>query len=479
MEPFSKTINIILSSALILVGCSPILPTVKLPTSTIQTDQTGTVTPTIKPFQTLIPESTPTPSSAPGIEFSTSDAKGQKVIFWHPWVGKRGKIIEQMALEYNLSNPYDIQVEPRDWGGEDALVGGLSSSIQDPPSLVVLPPEYRIAFEQQGLSFLDLADYINQTSAEIGMTGIQDYPDTLLQPVKTETKLFGLPASGDTRVMIYNKTWGKILGFDQAPTNWDGFVEQACAAAQVNNKLSDRRLRGTGGWLIDRSPESALGWIHAFGAPVPYTSEVKTTYSSPAYQKVFSQLLSLRLNGCAWVGKNPNSDFYFSDRLALFITTRLSDAESFGKSMTATKTMDQWEILSFPGNVGSDNWLAEMDYYFIPSTDNNQQLASWLFLKWISAPEQELRLSLSDGLLPARKITWDVVLKANQFPTQQVEWMTKTPNPLSSPYQPEWLIGKAVLADGFRQIMESSSTEENLSEILAGMDSFAQELENK
>ncbi len=479
MKPKSNIIFGILISVTILLGCSPVIPGALVPSPTVKVGQTENVPPTAVLFPTLIPKATPTTPPATDFQYSTSKVIGKKVIFWHPWVGKRGKIIEQMALEYNLSNPYDIQVEPRHWGGEEALIAGFTSSIQDPPSLVVLPPEYRFAFTEMGLAFQDLSTYIDQSSSEIGMTGIQDYPDTLLQPVKTETKIYGIPAAGDTRVMVYNKTWAKILGFDQSPTNWAGFVEQACAAAQVNNKLSDRRLRGTGGWLIDLAPDTALAWIHALGAPIPFSSETKTTYASPAYQKVFSDLVTLRLNGCAWVGKNPNSEFYFSDRLALFMTMRISDATSLESTMTTKKSMDQWEILSFPGNQDPDTWLADMDYFFIPTTDDDQQLAAWLFLKWLSAPEQELRLSLSDGLLPARKITWDVVLKANQLPSQQTDWMTKTQNPVPGPYLSEWLIGKSVLADGFRQIMESSTTEENLPAILAGMESFTQELENK
>lgn len=479
MKLTSKIIFVIFISAIILFGCVPIVPGTQIPTASVTLDKVKTITPTTISFPTLIPKTTSTSPPAIGIKYSTSLAVGQKVVFWHPWVGKRGKIIEQMALEYNLSNPYDIQVDLRHWGGEEALIEGLSASVQDPPSMVVLPPQYRFAFTEMGLPFQDLSTYIDQSSPEIGMIGIQDYPEALIQPVKMETNIFGLPAAGDTTVMVYNKTWAKILGFDQSPTNWDGFIDQACAAAQANNKLSDRRLHGTGGWLIDLAPETALTWIHSLGAPIPYSSEVKTSYSNPAYQKVFGDLLTLRQKGCAWVGKNPNSDFYFSDRLALFITMRISDASSFERSMTAKKSMDQWEILSFPGNQQPTSWMADMDYFFIPKTDANQQLAAWLFLKWLSAPEQELRLSLSDGLLPARKITWDVVLKAKQFPTQQIDWMSKTQNPVSGPYQPEWLIGKAVLTDGFRQIMASNTTVENLPGILAGMDSFAQELETK
>jgi ABC-type glycerol-3-phosphate transport system substrate-binding protein len=418
-------------------------------------------------------------TSTPDTRFISSDAVGLKVIFWHPWVGQRGKIIDQMALEYNLSNPYDIQVEPRHWGGEEALVEGLAASIQDPPSLVVLPPEYRAGFTELGLPFQDLTPLVQHSSPEIGMNGLSDYHETLLQPIMEGVQIFGLPAAGNTRVMAYNKTWAKLLGFNESPTTWQEFRDQSCAAAKANNRLVDRKLRGTGGWLIDLSPDTSLAWFHSFGKPILYGGADAAADTFTVYQTVFENIKSLSLEGCAWNGRSPYPDMYFADRLALFVTIPISEASAFRKTLTATKSTDEWEILSFPGESVTDTWLADMDYYYLTATEYPNQLAAWFFLKWLSTPEQELRLALSDGMLPARKITWDVVIKADQLPPQQIDWMTTHSLPMVSSYQSGWLNGKAILADGYRQIMQTNTTVEDIAGILKNMDAFAQEMENQ
>jgi ABC-type glycerol-3-phosphate transport system substrate-binding protein len=324
---------------------------------------------------------------------------------------------------------------------------------------------------------LDLLPMIEQTDPAIGFAHLDNYPDPMLMPMRNGETLLGLPATGDTHVLAYNQTWARELGYSDPPASWQQFMEQSCAAATTNNKLAG--VHGTGGWLIDFSSNSMLAWFHAFGAPIPFTDESQTTYVNPLFQKVFENLHTLSEKGCAWNGRNPSPDIYFSDRLALFVSIKASEIPAFAKSLSTAKVTDQWVILPYPGEETPSTWLAEMSYYSILAEDPKDQLAAWLFLHWLIEPERELRLALSDGRLPGRQITWDVMAKSGKVPVQMSTWMTGMSGMVNFPYQPGWLLGKAILGDGIRQIMLTNTTVADIPGILQQMDTFTKVMEEQ
>jgi multiple sugar transport system substrate-binding protein len=477
MNRFRITSVMIVLCAAVMTGCTGNVPSIKFPTL----NSLGTIIPTITPTITVAPTITNTPSptlpATPEIRIDPNDARDRKVIFWHPWVDARAKIIDQLALEYNLSNPYDIQVEPRHWGGPDALLDAMTGEISNPPALVVLPPEVRNGLTESGWAYLDLLPLIEEPEPAVGFPYLDDYTEPVLMPMRNGQQLFGLPAAGDAWVLAYNQTWGRILGFENPPANWQEFIAQSCEAAKTNNQLSG--VHGTGGWLVDPSPDSILAWMHAFDAPIPFTSEETTRFFNPDYQTVFENLRAIHEKGCTWFGRNPSPDLYFSDRLALFVSIRVSDIPEFATSLSTAKVTDQWLIIPYPGPQTPSTWLADYSYYSIVAREPKDQLAAWLFLRWLIEPERELRLALSDGRLPGRQLTWDVMARSGKIPVQQTRWMSNVDGMRPYPFQPGWLLGKAILGDGIRQILKTSSTVDNIPAILQQMDTFSQVMESQ
>ena len=85
----------------------------------------------------------------------------------------------------------------------------------------------------------------------------QEYWDNLSR----NGSLIGIPAQRDATILLYNQSWAKSLGFNSAPVTFDEFIAQTKAAFDANIYHQEKTMRGTGGWLIDIHPETALAFM--------------------------------------------------------------------------------------------------------------------------------------------------------------------------------------------------------------------------
>ncbi len=395
-------------------------------------------------------------------------------MFWHPWVGERAKVLNQMVLEYNLSNPQDIIVELTGWGSEMELINNLASSSQKPPHMVVLSPEY---LGDGLIPSRDLSRYFNQPPDQLGWSDWKSISENLLIPVRSADEVIGLPARLDAMVMVYNKTWAEELGFEKSPVTWQDFEELNCAAARQNNKNSDRKYHGTGGWIINDSPSSLLTWFTQYGILLPDSStEKEFRFEDAEVERIFTRIRGISGSGCAWDARNPNLDIYFRDRYAIFISLPLSQLDELQSSLQAAKSKDEWGIISFPADKPQISWMPVAEYYAITPSSDGQEMAAWLFLRWLMAPEQELRLAMSEGTIPANQLSRDAMTKVDILPEQQRSWLSQLDEPAIIPSLPSWLERKRILQDGFNQIIQANTAQEQITIILKSMDAFFEEI---
>jgi ABC-type glycerol-3-phosphate transport system substrate-binding protein len=115
-------------------------------------------------------------------------------------------------------------------------------------------------------------------------------------------------------------------------------------------------------------------------------------------------------------------------------------------------------------------------YYAIMPSSDGQEMAAWLFLRWMMAPEQELRLAMSEGTIPANQLSREAMTKVDILPEQQRLWLSQLDEPAIIPSLPSWLERKRVLQDGFNQVIQANTTQEQITIILQSMDAFFEEI---
>lgn len=450
----------------------------------------GTASPTPEPtIQIEIstpffpPTYTPAPSATSDQRFQLYKAQGQTVTLWHPWTGVRGTALAQMVTAYNRENPHKIHVKLQAWGSADSLLAGLSSAQADGgdvPNLVVLAPEViQGTISSPDGSLLDLRPYLYAAESDISSAIADEMPAGILLPVRAGERIYGLPAVTDSPILIYNRSWAKELGFQADPITPTDFKQQLCAAATSNNHSKDRSTRGTGGWLEDTSLMADLGWLSGYTDTLPFTSDGTEDFSSAAIEQTLAELKDLSATGCTWTGRNPIPLEYFTERKALMISLPASQVQSFWIATQAAQFTDNWAVLSYPSEQNTTSWTAFTSYYSILRSAPEQDLAAWLVLRWLTDPENETRLALSDGSLPVSQTGWKKVQSAGTLPVPLAGWMAGRDEPQASPYLKRWSLAGMVLSDGFKQVLQSNVTADQIPEITGNMQNFLEEMEKQ
>ncbi len=145
---------------------------------------------------------------------------------------------------------------------------------------------------------------------------------------------------------------------------------------------------------------------------------------------------------------------YFSGRQALIISATLPDLLELEETMSSAKNADEWIILPYPGEEKSAPVILSGLSYGISKSSPNNELASWLFLRWLMLPRNQVRLAEAAGSIPP---TSEGVNLITSFGDQHAWWKDAqklVPEALILPASSNWQQIRPVLEDGFWQMLQ-------------------------
>ncbi|MFN3741819.1 MAG: extracellular solute-binding protein [Anaerolineales bacterium] len=443
--------NLLLVGLLLLTGC-----------------QTGT--PPLSPTPQIIPPTSPIPAASPTpIPISTipvtPDALGGLIIeLWHPWQGALGHLIENQVGAFNAGNPWGIQVRTRAFHGLAELQATLREGHKggEHPDIAILLSEQAVQWAESE-SLVDLSTYIHDPVYGLRQDEIADlYPPLWAQDARGRQH-WGMPAQRSARLMLYNQSWARELGFSTPPASPDEFRQQTCAAARALGN-------GHGGWYLDTHPITALSWIYTFKGDIVEGNDYH--FLQPANLSALTFLKTAFDDGCSWRDLKIDPIQAFSTRQALLITLGMEDLPKIERAFASQGNQDRWKVIGFPGSV---SFVAYGTSYALFKTAEANQLAGWLFIRWMLRAENQAAMVKSSGFLPltrsARQFladyagehpAWDAAVKL-------LESARPAPT-LSSWERTKWMLG-----DGFEEIFRLGLESGQIPLILAELDRAVRE----
>jgi multiple sugar transport system substrate-binding protein len=345
---------------------------------------------------------TPIPSATIPVELSS--LKGSEIRIIHPWSGESAVVVRDLISQFNKGNVWGIKV--------DEVVGGSTSETarmfvenmktSDAMNIVVVPPEYLAGWSADG-TIIDLTSHISNPEWGIQTSEKDDFLPQSWTSSTIENKQIGIPTQINLQFLVYNRTWANELGFSTAPQTQDEFKEQVCAAAHANNFDNIKENDGTGGWIINSSSQTILSWINAFNGSKAWTSDSKIVLNQDETGEAFTYLRSLFVNGCAWNSRVASPFNYFADRQTLAFSATLPDLMELEETLAFNKKTDEWLILPYPGKTNPSPVIMTGLSYGISKTNPTDELASWLFLRWMMLPRHQARLAEASGSIPAAR----------------------------------------------------------------------------
>jgi multiple sugar transport system substrate-binding protein len=433
---------------LILASCAPtVTPEAEKPTSPV----------VISPTRTAIPENTPTPTPIPSLEIDPEDLSGIIVRFAHPWIGEPAQQLEDIAREFSKTNPWEIRVEVIPHGGETALVDALQTYFNagETPGLIAAHP-YLLSGIADDLNLVDLRDYFDDPDWGFSADEQADILPVFLAPFSSNDQIWGLPLAPQATVLFYNRTWGEALGFSEPPTNFDTFRAQTCDAAFANWRDDNPDTDGTGGWMINLDPTVLASWYYAFDGVIPGDSI--PSFNHEIGQETFNYLREIKIEGCTWFARQPDPYWYFANRYALLVAAKSEQIPIQASWMDVLGSEDEWDVIGFPGVMG-ESIVVDGPGLLVTAGSPEEQLAAWLFAKYLLEPEVQAAFVQSLFTLPVRPSAMALL---TDFETEYPQWAQAAALVESAsalPVTDAWGVAQWVLQDAVFRILQAESAD--------------------
>lgn len=425
------------------------------------------------------PSATSKPTAIPGSKLGVGpDAlKGTTLSVWHGLDGESGALFNQMAAEFSLTNSWGIKVEATPQKNMAQLAQAVDAALQGPehPDLVLALPEHAQGWDAQG-AVIDLAPYLANSEFGLSLSETQDIPAIFLQQDLLDGKQLGVPALRTARVLFYNVSFAKELGFNTPPQSADDFKKQACAANASWKTDKDQTNDGYGGWVLDNAmvdpaaPWTAYAWLRASGGDI--YADGKYTFATSDNQAALDFLGTLRSDSCAWLSTAQSNAEALAGRKALFAAGSLDELNEFRNAFAGSP--DQWTLIAFPGK--SPAIVAYGPDYIILKSSQARQLAAWLFVRWMLSPENQARWVRQAGLFPMRISAIDLLANLRSANPQWAAAVDLLPQARIYPQAASWPKARLVLGDGFFNLFQFDVSPDKIKATLEEMDNTLADL---
>lgn len=482
-------IVLVLVMLLLVTACTPDLGSTS--EKTLTQTSTGTATQLIAtrtPFATRQVSSTATSTVTPTAPVSllgvqAEDLQGQKIQFWHPYQAEKEILLLDLITEFNKINPWGIQVLSESLAGLGELDEQVQRALQsdDLPDLLAAYNYEALNWDAQGARFVNQAMYLQDplwgmTNAEVEAF----YPAIWQQDVgplgwQETGKRMGMPWFRNGLALFYNRTWARELGYQTIPETFEALQKQACAASQANRKDETQENDGSGGYMVSTSPSLLPTWILAFGGALT-SREGDYQFNTPQAIQALESLRGLFDSGCAWTTPDAIPLQAAIDRKALFFTAEVTLLGDFDARLGQDDSADEWLVIPFPAITESPLVVYGPALWISYSTPE-QQLATWLFVRWLVSPENQARWVAETGYLPTRA---DVAAslpapgRLSQNWERILQWL---PNASVEPAIASWRSLRWAMVDILEELLADDFDPQRVADLLMMFEELALEIE--
>ena len=335
------------------------------------------------------------------------DLSGEVVTYWHvfPADDPQGEWINALIEEFNQTNEYGITVEGFDQGSYNDIASKMTAGIQsgDLPNLAMGYTNNIAEWASVGV-MADMYDFVNDADYGLTADDIADfYPGVLDAGVNADGELIAYPLSQSERVLIYNYTWAQELGFDAAPANTAELKEQLCAAAAANDAIGGD-YAGTGGLVYYPSLEDYMTFFNAFGGQSVLDDGVTYDFSSDAAVAAAMFINDLRDSGCTMQTESyPNPEQ--AQRKTLITQSSSAGIKYYGYAFSDEANEDVWGPIPVVGPNGEQVVTSYQQMIGMVNVSPEANLAAWIFLNYLTSPENQASWIEVSGYFPTRTST--------------------------------------------------------------------------
>ena len=339
------------------------------------------------------------------------DPSGEAVVYWYPYTRTHEEIMLSLIDEFNRTNEWGIAVQGEYQGEYDDLHQKIITGIPDHrfPHITTAYQDRAATYAMQG-ALIPLDPYIESEKWGYTEEELKDFfPVALAADYLPQLDAhYGFPFLKSTEVMFYNEDWLAELGYDGPPESWSEFAEMACAAAgqPFSGATGDG---GSYGYVYNVSASRFATFVFTRGGDIVNEDGTGYVFNDEAGRGALTFLKDLVDRGCAIEQAERYGDRNrFGAGQSLFAIGSTSGLSFYGQTVSEGAGFN-WSIAPPPHTTDAPRMNIYGASLSIFVTSPEEQLAAWLFVKWLSEPEQQARWARSTDYLAIRRSTVDLL----------------------------------------------------------------------
>lgn len=385
MKKISFLLTTLMVLVLIISACAPAATEEPVAPEEPMEEPVAPIATVAEPVEEPVEE----PTEEPMVE---QPLAGTVVDFWHVYSDAPGEGLQTLVDEFNATNEYGITVEALNQGNygdiEDKFNAGIQSG--DLPD-VVMAYTNALADWYSVDSIIDLNPLINDSMYGLTADQLADlYPHLKAAGSTPDGAWIAYPMTQSANVLVYNFTWAEELGFENPPATSAELKELVCAAT-AENTAKGGDFAGTGGLVYYPNATNWLNFLYAFGGDELNDAGDAYDFSSQAAIDTSMFILDLKNEGCVWQTESyPNPEQAM--RKGIITMSSTAGAPFYAAAFEdAGNTTDVWGWIAAPGPDGTLAVDAFQQMLGVVPSTEDEQMASWLFVKWLTSPEIQAR----------------------------------------------------------------------------------------
>lgn len=333
---------------------------------------------------------------------SRIDPAGQQVLFWYTHAGPREQAMLDLIDLFNNSNAHGIKVRGEHVGSHANLYEKASLGIQGGPM-----PQILEAYQNQAQAYyksgaiVDLTPYMSSTLYGLTARDREDFVPGFLEQDNVDGVQTAVLPNRSMEILYYNQDWLDELGAE-TPQDWNQFAELSRkAAAQPFSGATGSAA--SIGLLLERDASRWAAIIFSMGGDLMNAGGSAYTLNTAEATTSLEMLRSLHADGALAIvaAKDDDRDAFAQGR-ALFALRSSSAVPQFAAAVAAGAGF-RWNVAAVPHTGQEPVQNVYGASLAVTKSTDQQQLASWIFIRWLVQPEQQDRWAKASSYFPVRR----------------------------------------------------------------------------
>lgn len=318
-----------------------------------------------------------------------------EIEFWHAMSGVNEQAIQKITKDFEAKNP-KIKVKLVAQGDYRSLFDKLMAAGKS-NTLPTITQIYnnRLTWYINKNLVEDLNPYFN--NKEVGMTKeeINDIPKIYRDDNTFGDKTYAVPFNKSMMVLYYNEDMLKAKGVE-VPKTWDEFKD---AAKKLTVDSNNDGKPETYGVAFENNISTDIGiWVRQAGGEVIDEKTDKINFNTPETKAAIDLINGMIQNKTATLaGEDKNANSTFIKGKAAMCVASTSGIPYIKKGLKA-----KWFAAPLPTYKEQAQLYYGTNIAMFNTGKPEQKLAAWLYMKYLTNPENTAYFSMQTGYMPVR-----------------------------------------------------------------------------